>query len=222
MKKLFLSSLLLLIVIGGVMAQNSSEKLSFGVKAGINLANVNTDMYLLGADAVYEKITDYNFAALVNYKKAKNFSIQTGLSFQTKGYQLKFEEADYYKNKISVLEIPVNAVFDIPAGLGAIQINAGPYIGFNLKGKTIYDLGYVSSTPSLIAENRDLSFGNTANDDYNVLDYGFNVGLGYRFKDFATIGTNYGLGLANLVPEEKSSTAKVNFRVWSFSVGYWF
>jgi hypothetical protein len=111
---------------------------------------------------------------------------------------------------LNYLEIPINAIYKIEVGSSKLCINAGPYLGYALSGKT-----------SIGEESESLAVGSSDDDDLKALDYGFNIGAGIEINDAITIGLQYGLGLANLFIDSDNGY-KLNNRVIGISVGYMF
>jgi len=113
------------------------------------------------------------------------------------------------------IEVPVNAVYYIPAGTGNVFIGAGPYIGFNVSGKvkTKGQEGGIS-----IDEKNNIKFSGDEK-DMNRIDAGANFLLGYKLENGLLINGGYNLGLTNLVP---NVTDKISNRVLSFGIGFQF
>lgn len=246
MKKLLLSASVVLLATGA-FAQNTmtGSDARFGIKAGVNLARFHasgTD----GSTSFNDNAKDnvgFNVTAFADFGVGNNFFIQPGVSLQNKGN--KFESTSSttalgstvtttssVKTNLMAIEVPVNAVFRIPTGnAGAVQISAGPYIGFNISGKdkgqtTVTTVNNANNTSATVtnSNDRDLSFGSASDKNYGSTDFGANFGLAYRTNSGFLVGANYGLGLSNLIPKDSrgNSDAKLTNRVLGFSVGYSF
>lgn len=245
MKKLLLSASVLLLATGAfaqtTMNGNSAR---FGLKAGVNLARFHASN-TSGSSTYNDNVKDnvgFNVTAFGDFGVSNNFFIQPGVSFQNKG--AKFQSTDVLtvgntttttvaENKTSLMniEVPVNAVFRIPTGdVGAIQVSAGPYVGFNISGKnklegtttTRNNTTGATATSNSSTEN-DLSFGSASSKNYSSTEFGANFGLAYRFTNGFQFGANYGLGLSNLIPKDNRSNAgdaKLSNRVLGFTIGY--
>jgi len=236
MKKLFIAASALLLS-SAAFAQTttttntmSSSTSRFGLKAGVNLATYSGKGAYSNLD--YKQNVGFNVTAFGDFGVGNNFFIQPGVSLQNKGAKLESTTTvggstvtGSVKQNVMALEVPVNAVVRIPTGdAGAVQISAGPYIGFNISGKNKYEGTYTvpGATGSSLTD-RDLEFGSETNKDLSSLDFGANFGLAYRTNSGFLIGANYGLGLSNLVPKDsRSGDDKLNNRVWAFSLGYSF
>lgn len=234
MKKLLIGASVLLLSTGAfAQTKMTGETARFGLKAGVNLSKFHASGD--GADAFNDNVKNnvgFNVTAYGDFGVGNNFFIQPGISLQNKG--AKFETTTTVGNVVTTastkanlmaIEVPINAVFRIPTGdAGAIQISAGPYIGFNISGKDKNELTTSGSNNagSTSTEN-DLKFGSSTDKDYSSTDFGANFGLAYRLNSGFTVGANYGLGFSNLVPKDnRVNDNKLTNRVLGFSVGYSF
>lgn len=229
-KLLFSASVILLTMATGAFAQTkmTSETARFGIKAGVNLSRY---AFSGNGNDFESELKDYqkdnigfNVTAYGDFGVANNFFIQPGISLQNKGTKFKRSEnnqsVEITQNTMWV-EVPVNAVFRIPTGdAGAVQISAGPYIGFGISGKNKVE---TTGIPDFDVDVDKFKYGNGEDDSLNGLDYGLNFGLGYRLSSGITLGANYGLGLSNLIPKDsRDNDSKITHRVLGFSVGYSF
>ena len=245
MKKLLLSASVILLATGAfAQSTMSGSDARFGIKAGVNLARFHASDFD-GSSAFNDNVKDnvgFNVTAFADFGVGNNFFIQPGVSLQNKG--AKFESTDALtvgnttttivssnKTSLMTIEVPVNAVFRIPTGdAGAVQISAGPYIGFNVSGKnklesttTVRNNTTNTSSVSNASSEDDLSFGTATDKNYSGTEFGANFGLAYRTNSGFLVGANYGLGLSNLVPKDsRSGDGKLTNRVLGFTVGYSF
>ncbi|PWS31789.1 outer membrane beta-barrel protein [Pedobacter paludis] len=246
MKKLLIGATALLLSTGA-FAQTTTMTGSdarFGLKAGVNLARFHSSG-TNGSSDFNNNVKDnvgFNVTAFADFGVGNNFFIQPGVSLQNKG--AKFESTNAItvgntttttvatnKTSLMTIEVPVNAVFRIPTGdAGAIQISAGPYVGFNISGKnklesTITTRNNTANTTSTSTSSSDddLSFGSATDKNYSSTEFGANFGLAYRTTSGFLVGANYGLGFSNLIPKDsRAGDAKLSNRVLGFSVGYSF
>lgn len=235
MKKLLLSASVLLLATGAfAQTKMTGSDARFGIKAGVNLARFHasgTDNSASFNDNVKDNV-GFNVTAFADFGVGNNFFIQPGVSLQNKG--AKFEEirtvggiTNTTTNKVNLMaiEVPINAVLRIPTGdAGAVQISAGPYVGFNISGKNKFETVTTGgATSGTVSDENDLKFGSTNDKDYGSTEFGANFGLAYRTTSGFLVGANYGLGLSNLIPKDsRSGDGKLTNRVLGFSVGYSF
>ncbi len=223
MKKMFLLAVTL-VAIGTAEAQiTQSSTARFGVKGGVNLANLSGS----GADLVdgldRSNLTNFHATVFADFGLAPNFFLQPAVSLQGKGakWSSQLENIEgTIKANMMWLDVPVNAVYSIPTGTsGAVELSAGPYVGFALSGK-LKGEGSIDGVPQDPVEE-DIEFGNGEDDDIRPIDFGANIGVNYRLTNGLLVGAGYGLGLRNLITHPEGDRKAFN-RVLSFSVGYSF
>ncbi len=198
---------------------------TFGVQAGLNLANASIKSG--GQDVTDGKkmLIGFNVGATAEFDISDVFAFQTGLILNQKG--VRFEDSQDFggittevKSKLSVLflDIPLNAKYKMDLGGNKLYFAAGPYIGIGLTGKSKTEVSAGGQTQ----ENEEsIKFGNDAAEhDMKRLDLGLNIGAGMEFGAIG-VGIQYGLGFANLTPEGDSDN-KTNNRLLSIGVSYKF
>lgn len=204
MKKLLLSIGAAFLLAAGAQAQTG-----YGIKAGVNLGKYSN----FGDEQ--SNNTSFHVTGFADLPVAPQFSIQPGVSLQGKGTKFvgAYEnfDADATINTMSI-EIPVNAVYYIPAGAGDVFLGAGPYIGFNVSGKEKLrgSLGDYSGETEW-----DLEIGNDK--DLKLIDAGINFMAGYKLNNGFLINAGYGLGLTNII---SNAVDNVSNRVFSFGIGF--
>lgn len=213
MKKLLLSLGAAFLVAAGAQAQTS-----YGLKAGVNLGKFSNQSEAI-KDFQKNNVSFY-VTGFADIPVAPQFSIQPGVSLQGKGNKYDYD-SDGLDGSASVntmsIEIPVNAVYYIPAGTGNVFLGAGPYVGFNISGKHKLEgnLGELGA-----AGESDIKFSGD-DKDMNLIDAGVNFLGGYKFGNGFLINAGYGLGLSNLSPSSDSDN-KFSNRVLSFGLGFQF
>jgi len=187
----------------------TSDGVTFGVRAGINFQNLN------GKDASGDKLdnklkTGFHVGANAEIPVATDFYVQPGVLFSTKG--AKNDGIINLKWNLSYIEIPVNFLYKPVLGDGKLLLGFGPYAAFAVGGNT--ESGDVKV---------DINFGNGNGDDMKRFDAGANFLAGYEFSNKLSFQLNAGLGLLNLANrsdgDTKSSIKNTGFGV---SVGYRF
>src|SRR5699024_2921308 len=111
------------------------------------------------------------------------------------------------------LEVPVNLVGKIEAGMGNVFLGAGPYVAFGLSGKNKLSTSSNGSFEDEFKFGKDNTLKNT--------DFGINFTAGYEFDNGLQIHGGYGLGLTNIVGKNlEPVTGDVKNRVWSIGIGF--
>jgi len=219
------------------LGQAKAQSVKFGVKAGINLSEMtNTSLNLYQPASVFQKretssVSNFHFGGFADIR-FKNFSIQPGLTYITKGgindFSYKDNSTSYQSNEklnLHYLELPVNLLINLPAGPGEVFFGGGPYLDFGLSGKATDNYTALGRTTTI---NYDVAFGNVPSADYQdsfqsgevrKTAFGVNALAGYKLNNGLLISAGYGFNLTQIA-NNKDQTAKLNTAV--VSVGYCF
>lgn len=199
MKKLLLS----VIAMTAFTLSLGAQETTFGVKAGINFAN-------LGGDADGDAITSLHAGGVVEIGISEKFSFQPELLFSAQGSKSEYNEDGFSaedKLKLNYINIPLMAKFYVAEGF---SVEAGPQIGFllsaNAEGKETFEGG-------------SISYEQDVKDSVKGTDFGLNLGFGYKLEGGLNFGARYNLGLSNVSEEDD---AEVTNGVFQISVGYFF
>lgn len=187
----------------------AQTKTTFGIRAGINLQNLN------GKNSNGDKLdnqlkTGFNAGVNAEIPVGIDFYLQPGLLFSTKG--AKFDNVSgKVKRNLSYIEIPVNFLYKPELGEGRILLGFGPYAGFAVGGNT--EIGDSKS---------DIEFGNDAGETKRF-DAGANLLAGYEFSNRLSFQLNAGLGLVNTHNRlDSDNTTTVKNTGFGISLGYRF
>lgn len=137
-------------------------------------------------------VTAFNFGVLSEVPISEKFSFQPELMYSGQGYS-------FNDNTIALnyLNIPLMGKYYVTKGL---SVEAGPQIGFLLAAKN---------------EKTDVK------DSFKTVDFGVNLGLGYKLENGLNFGVRYNLGLTDINNVANSSNKNKN-GVFQLSVGYFF
>jgi len=170
MKKVFLA-LAAVVLSTGAFAQGAFDQMEWGVKAGLNLANVTKwdgsmkPSIYLGAFAEF-RINDY-------------LGIQPEVLYSRQGSYDKIDGTKFWM-RMNYLNIPILAKIYL---LDELSLDLGPQFGILLNAKMRYKDDDGSGT-------RDV-------DDLKNFDVSFPIGLSYRIGNF-DISARYVLGLTKV------------------------
>lgn len=207
MKKLLLSIITLILV---VQTNAQEGDIQFGAKAGLNFATLSGDL----EDT--KSRTSFHLGGMAEIPLTDKLSIQPELLFSSQG--AKIDDASLIFN---YLNIPVMAKYYVTDEL---SLEAGPQIGYllsaNLKSETSDDNGPQPNTSDgrssvKASEKVDVK------DDVKSIDFGLNIGLGYKMVNGLNFGARYNLGLSNANNFENGSQEFRN-GVFQLSIGYFF
>ncbi len=204
---------LLIVIIALTTTLESFAQIKFGVKGGLNFANVldKTNNRTYSDD--YKSKIGFNLGVTAEYSISEKFAIEPGLLFSTKGYKLEDSGITGSIN-LNYLEVPINAIYKIEFSNAKILIIAGPYLGYAISGK-------MKASEPVLGVNEDSKEQKVEiGTDIKALDFGLNIGTGVEIKDI-TICLQYGYGLSNLSIHPENE-AKLKNRILGISLGYKF
>lgn len=170
--------------------QTSAEnglRAKFGLKAGLNLAN----LYVDEVDDESFKV-GFNAGMYAKLPVTRGLSIQPELIYSNKGAKVTYDtrvpllggEEGEYRFNLHYVELPVMAVINIVQNF---NIHAGPYVSYLAAANItrLNDDNEVSRVADLKADN------------FNRIDYGLAAGVGLDFQNL-TIGARYNYGLREI------------------------
>ncbi len=180
MKKLFLFAALAVFGMSSMMAQ-----LSFGAKAGVNLASLSGD----DADDL-DGLTSFHVGAVAVFPLGEMISLQPELVYSAQGASYTFEGVDV-KTKVDYLNIPIMVDVNLAEGF---SLQGGPQFGINISSKVDFD-----------GETEDI-------DDTETLDIGAGIGAQYKLPMGVFFQARYTVGLTDIFPEAnaKNSVASIS------------
>jgi len=223
---------ILLFVSSGHLA---TAQVKFGAKIGLNFNDISQNY-----DAETKKQLGYHFGATIEYRLTDKSSLQSGLYYITKGFNVDLEKelapaesiSGYNHVKFNYLEIPIHFIYKNKN----FQIYAGPYIAFGVSGKNELNYNYTIDGQEIKKEGNNkitpvynqIGEGELDADEYAfyALDFGLNIGIGYQIKP-VLINVGYSLGASNLQPSVEGEVfykdgIQIYNRVITFSVSYFF
>lgn len=203
----------------GVFSQNASKgAFSWGVTAGAGFSNMRLEKSIDDKDP----IANIQAGLVVDYAIIDNLFLESGITFQRKGYQ-KESESDYNSVLGSVstsidktvnlfyLQLPVlfNYRFNIGQTVGLIP-QVGPYFAVGVGGKTKIETE-VENEP--VNGYETVTYDVKKEDSFTDQTSRFDLGL--RLAGCIAIGTNmkvsigYDLGLVDWIKKEYKAFDKV-------------
>ena len=202
MKKLLLLTFLL-----GAFTMNAQE-VTFGAKAGLNISSWAGD-----ETEDLDSRTSFHLGATAEIAISDVFSLQPELLFSSQGVKAEFSDSGFSSENSLVtnyIQIPVMAKYYVTEGL---SLEAGPQIGFlmsaNSEGSSTFD----GETESYDEDVKEL---------FNSLDFGLNIGAGYKLDSGLNFALRYNLGLSNIADGADDEDFSVTNRVLQLSVGFTF
>ncbi len=223
MHKKTVMKIVMKVLIVAAMLGIATESLAqtFGIKGGLNLANMLTKNDYLKNYESSKIIPGFNAGVTLEFPIKGMFSFDMGMLLSTKGIKLYDKGVNHeFSNIIKLLyiDIPLTAKTYFNVGNAKIYVSIGPYLGIGLSGEERSE-GTIFGNTSNSTES--VNWGNDAdNDDLKRLDFGLTAGAGVEINSFE-VGLSYGLGLANIFSNTDGGRKACN-RVLGLSLGYKF
>lgn len=194
MKKVILSAAAVLLIVTAGLAQ-----VSFGVKAGINLANQKFKSS--GSTETGDAKIGFAGGGFAEIGVSENFAVQAELLYSQMGAKQKDPSSGAtFSSNLDYIAIPVLAKYK-NSGFG---VYLGPQIGILASAK------YKGNGESV-----------NAKDSYKGIDFSGVAGVEYTFEPGIVISARYLLGLANIAKNTNSGDKLTN-SAFNFTVGYKF
>jgi hypothetical protein len=168
-------------------------QVNFGIKAGLNLANMNFKGEFSEEIEDFKKmLITFQVGGVAEFDLAESVALQTGIMLVGKGFKLEDDDFNAKAtNNPMYLQVPVLILYK----QGMFYIGGGPYAGFGLFGKYKEEVAGDE-------DSHDLEFGNGEDDDLTPLDFGLQFEAGVILDGNIRLGAGYGLGLTNALPED--------------------
>jgi len=189
--------LIALFVLTTLMTAVAWSQVSFGVRAGVNLQNVNGKDFV-GDKLENDMIIGFNAGVNAEIPVAPDFFFQPGLLFSTKGAK----DADGTVS-LGYLELPLHVMYKPQLGSGKIIFGFGPYVAYGITGKLKPD---GESDIDIKFKNGDLTNEELIDIDngevfyFKAIDAGADIFFGYEFDFKLSVQLNAQLGLLNFWP----------------------
>jgi hypothetical protein len=165
---------LLAVVVLLTISVTVNAQLRFGVKGGVNIANVSFDKDVLNSD----NVTGFHVGPMIDASFGEGgIGLDLALLFSQKGFDTKDKSV-----KNTYLDLPVNLKFKFGIPLINPYLAAGPYVGFRVNGSKVKDISYKDIKHQVQSKN----FG-----------AGLNFSAGAELFDRLQIGLIYSWGLTN-------------------------
>ncbi|WP_446685088.1 porin family protein [Formosa undariae] len=140
----------------------------------------------------YETVTAFNYGVMAEIPISDSFSFQPEVLYSGQGYSFGDNTV-----ALNYLNVPLLAKYYVVKGF---SLEAGPQVGF------------------LLNTNDD---GLGIEDDFDTVDFGINLGLGYKLDNGLNFSARYNIGLTDIDDIEGFSGTNKN-GVFQVSIGYFF
>lgn len=231
MKRLITTFALIALVPIIAFAQANSgidPKISFGVRAGINVSTLNGDLEKLLRRSKVSGRVGFNLGVVMDVPLSHELYLQPGLFFTQKGSLTKGVIHDNFDRQIGAYRISSSANYlQLPVLLSIRplphknlqwHINIGTYIAYGIGGEQDRDYsGSVYGQPGTEALPKNKKFFGS-NGEYKRFDFGAILGLGASlFKVY--LGAQYEFGFINIANQDRWGEMLIYDKKPSFKTG---
>lgn len=201
-------------VIALVLLVQIANAQTFGIKGGLNIANVSEIED--GVTYSPKAIAGIHVGPVLDIPLQGSLNFNTGLLFSVIGYKNtssnNYQGTSYTTTTtFNDLEIPLNLAYKFPINdKSKFFIQAGPFLGYALSGKVKDSEGSVS-----------IDFEAESIKRFN---YGLGIGAGIELGSIVA-SANYQIGLANMYDDSNDNSNgnyKVKSKVFQISLAYMF
>lgn len=191
MKRIFSATIGLLMMTGIANAQHSSQKVTLGIKGGLNVFNIHYDN---GPE--YDSKLGFNAGLLGHIHLGPQVALQPEVVYSAQGAKYTSGGVDY-KTKLGYINVPVLLQYMFDNGF---RLQAGPQVGFNINSK-------------LETNGVDTDIKN----QIKTVDFGVSAGIGYVHPPSGFgVDARYNLGLSDIYESTTIDGQNRGFQVGVF------
>ena len=197
MKKLLIFTI---IAIFGFVPGNAQD-INFGAKAGVNFSDIT------GPDVdSFTGRTGFHVGLVAEIMITETFAFQPEIMYSAQGsdYEESFEGVTF-KGEATIDYINIPLMAKLYVGEGGFSVEAGPQVGLLMSAKFKED-----------------DFEEDIKDDLKSIDFGVNLGLGYKMESGLNFGARYNLGLSDANDSGIDDGAEYKNSVIQAYVGFFF
>jgi hypothetical protein len=171
-----------------------SQNIKWGIQAGAAIASQQAKQS--GISITSDSKIGFTLGVLSDISITDNFTFQPGLNFTQKGSKFNISdggESIETSQTLNYVELPLNFLYNAPAGKGKFFAGLGPVVNYGISGKVKMTM---TGEPEV---SEDVNFGNKVDeDDYKPFEFAGNVLAGYEFSNGVFVAANYNAGLSNI------------------------
>jgi hypothetical protein len=190
---------MILVFLTACSAVVASAQIQFGIKAGINFADLSISQSTPGSS--FSSKTDFNAGILASIPLSGNLYLQPEIMYSGQGGSTSDSFIVAGKLNYDYLNIPVLIKYQLSSGLFA---ETGPQVGFLLSAN------FKAGSQSLDEKSNS-----------QTTDFSWAFGLGYKIPDAGLgIDLRYNLGLTNIAKDSGSADETVKNSVFQIDLFY--
>ncbi|HEX2534361.1 MAG TPA: porin family protein [Chitinophagaceae bacterium] len=184
----------------GAVPHRDPVRAQFGLKAGLNLADLKTDFY-----SNQSKKSGFHIGGLAHIHLNRHLAVQPEIVYSQQGTDVHLSSNLDAEMELSYINIPVMIQY-MNRG---VRIETGPQVGFLAGSEFDYSDG----------QEQDIK------DKLKKVDFSWGFGVGYLSPVNFGLGIRYNLGISNInesITAPNVTDTEMNNRVWQFSIFYQF
>src|SRR6185436_15021288 len=199
-----------------LMSAAFSQNARFGIQAKTAIASQKAKQS--GISITTHSKVGFTLGVISEISIAESFTFQPALNFTQKGSKFNVNdgsESMESSQTLNYIELPLNFLYNAPAGKGKFFAGLGPVVNYGISGKVKVKMGGESMS-------EDINFGsNEDEDDYKPFEFSGNVLAGYEFSNGVFVAANYNAGLSNIAVGGDSDNSLKN-RYFGVRLGFKF
>lgn len=208
MRKLILSvAALATMAVGQAQEKVKTDKVAFGVKAGLNVSSTSTPV-----ESSFSSLTGMHIGAFVAVPLTSKFTFQPELLYSMQGFKehnTKSSGSAIYDSELKLNYVSVPLVFQYQFEQ-KFYAELGPQIDVLMSAKNTLTSTYLYTNTTTTRESDVKNYSKS-------LVFGVDFGAGYHITKSISANVRYHLGLTSA-----NKTEKFNNRVLQLGVGYKF
>jgi hypothetical protein len=186
----------LIVILFTLISATSYCQVKIGYIFGMNLSTLKVKSQGIASNPDMQ--VGFHWGASFDIPATDNFSFHPAIMLSAKGSDYTINSIDYSLAPI-FLEAPLLAMYSFGSGEVRFSVFTGPYFAIGVAGYKVEQSG----------DLHNINYGGGSSSDLKSFDTGFNFGAGVKFKS-TMISAQYGLGLANLSPDQSEGSEMKN------------
>jgi len=208
MKKIFLTTCVLLAGFTTMYSQATSEMFQLGAKGGVNISNFSGDDI-----GDVKSRTSFHLGLVMEVPLSERFSIQPEVLYSGQGFTIEdfdqdnvFDTDDNIEYQLDYIQIPVILKAYL---IGGLSVEAGPSFSFKVNEEIDYQ-------PADDGGDIEIDEDDSA---FKTFDLGLAAGLSYKIGGHFFVSGRYNYGFTKILED---SDIDIRNSVWQFGVGFMF
>ena len=184
---------------------------SLGVKAGMNVANVQYHEQLPNEPTLHP-IVAFHVGGLAQFDLSQVLAINAGVELQGRGFRFN-EDILGYEVSMSARPYYVNVPVQLALHGKGVYGALGPYVAFGVGGKHRAQFTPKNDAIPIDDIHQSIEFGTKVSDDFSPIDAGASIDFGFETNMGLRFTLNYSRGFTNLIPKDLRDPDMTGYRL---------